>query len=186
VCRGAQEYDTLRYVGEHCGQVAEVLQDDVVLEAPPLRAGSWEYFHVPVPVAARDSPLLVEMAFADDPTAKPRLFASRLSSGVPTENIDCLSFWGSGPYAPSLSPPRTSMNAPNTTLTPPTPPPRMQVRRGALRQHRLHCRLHGAPVVSHGFLTGGAVCSLLLESQRETRQWVKLSLSETSSKFGIS
>ena len=73
-------------------------QDDVVLEAPPLRAGSWEYFHVPVPVGMRDSPLLVEMAFEDDPTAHPRLFASRLSSGIPEEKVDCLAYWASGPY----------------------------------------------------------------------------------------
>lgn len=86
--RVLSDVDSIRYF----------VQNDAIVTASPIHAGAWEYFFVPLPDDMKQAPLFVEIGFPEAPSSEPHLFVSRSVSGIPKHHVDCLTFWGSGPY----------------------------------------------------------------------------------------
>ena len=88
----------VHYSGSACEIPAAVIPVDVTLNAEPLPLGEWAYFFVPLNVEDIGKSIFAEISFAGSPDTLPFLFLNKASNGVPTENVLCGNFWGSGPY----------------------------------------------------------------------------------------
>ena len=97
-------------VGEHCEHVAATLEPGgETVKMPTLHIGQWAYAFVPSPKNVdehKNHPLLVELSHGGTPAASPMLFATASNDAidadggieVPSPDITCAAFWGSGPY----------------------------------------------------------------------------------------